>query len=529
VSVRTGILAGLGLILLVWPTGAGAGPGDRDPRFSRDGVAGPGFFGPPIGVFPGGNGRVLVAGDTALDRNGRRILPAAIRLTRDGALDRSYGDRGVVLIESHWHAAAATRTAVASEGRRRSAEYFKVGRNGVPERDFGEDGLTTVAVEGIETIPTEMAPGPDGSAIVSFHLIFRGSDDRYGTGLARLLDSGRFDPAFGDQGFAVFEGELPIDLDVDAHGRISTLTWTAPGDDEYRARRYTPTGHLDATFSGDGIAPLSGIDFPEALASRPSGGLVVAAPQIGTRGLSVLALAENGLPDQSFSGGTASIVPFGAETVYPADVAVDERDRILVGGSTTERLAYARFLPDGRPDRGFAIDGSGNVPINRFEFASLTAIAPMGAERVVVAGHWEGIRTNEDDVWPAIARLGTDGPDDLDGDGSGDRRDRCIDRFGRHPDGCPRVPRSIRDFKYDPKTRFFKGSLASPDLDCDDGGVSVFEVREGPDHRIGRVRAHGRFLIPFAPREGRYRAVAAPKHIPSVGICRAARSEILAT
>ena len=102
-------------------------------------------------------------------------------------------------------------------------------------------------------------------------------------------------------------------------------------------------------------------------------------------GLAMPAHADPGKLDTFFSGdGKATAFANGA-TGYA--VAIDEKDRIVVAGSTQgahPNFAVARFLPNGSPDTEFSKDGRVTANLGGADYAFDLAIQDDG--KIVVAG-----------------------------------------------------------------------------------------------------------------------------------------------
>jgi uncharacterized delta-60 repeat protein len=177
-------------------------------------------------------------------------------------------------------------------------------------------------------------------------------------------------------------------------------------------------GDLDPTFSGDGMQTTDfggGADDAAAVALAPYGKIVA----VGRRGpggaFAVARYKPDGTLDPSFSGNGKQTTGFGGGP-GARGVAVQANGRIVVvGGTSDERFALARYNPNGTLDKSFSGDGK-----QRTRFAGLsngaTGVAIQGNGRIVVVG---------DSVSPgfgrwAIARYNPNGS--LDTSFSGDGR-----------------------------------------------------------------------------------------------------------
>jgi uncharacterized delta-60 repeat protein len=216
----------------------------------------------------------------------------------------------------------------------------------------------------------------------------------------RLNENGSLDPSFA--GGAV---RTPIDLgtynyDVAwavAAGPDGTVVLggdaiTSAGGRDFAFVRYTSSGSLDTSFSGDGIQTLDVAlyDALTAVAVQPDG-KIVAAGRGGT-GFTVVRLQADGSLDPTFGSGGTVNTPLGdpalQDEAYALALLGD--GRILVAGTSDYEAPYpsdfalARYLPNGRLDQSFGLDGIVVTERPGVQYASALALAPAGD--IVVAG-----------------------------------------------------------------------------------------------------------------------------------------------
>ena len=216
------------------------------------------------------------------------------------------------------------------------------------------------------------------------------------------------DPGFNGDGFA------PTSLGADGaeafavqrypDGRVAVAgTWREPMGDRVFIAVHTSTGAPDPSF-GDGGVRLTTLDSEgpatnETLALQPDGKLVVAARVVRNGGKSALAIArfdDEGEPDPFF--GTSGVAYLQISGVQVHDLALDSQGRIVVAGSSDNRLLIARFhASDGSPDQTFGdvVDGK-----TRAGFTLTDVGAPQDEEALAL--------TIQPDDKPVIA--GEDGP-----------------------------------------------------------------------------------------------------------------------
>jgi uncharacterized delta-60 repeat protein len=188
--------------------------------------------------------------------------------------------------------------------------------------------------------------------------------------------------------------------------------------DRVAVARFTPTGHLDTTFSGDGKATTNVPGFPHAFGWRclvtPNGKIVVVGEADNDSGGDLLAVRyqENGALDPTFSGDGRLTVDLGGR-----DVAWDVRQlsggTILAAGASTitgeGRSALVWITPSGTLDhQQGGGDGKAIVdvePNNGFELARATYV--LGSGKIVVVGDLSRASGGAGDLY--VARLKPNG------------------------------------------------------------------------------------------------------------------------
>ena len=170
-------------------------------------------------------------------------------------------------------------------------------------------------------------------------------------------------------------------------------------------------------------------DSAEAVAVQPDGKLVLAgtssAPAEDRASFALSRYAADGSLDPGFGGDGTVTTDFGSFADGASDVLVQPDGRIVAVGSAVresdDRLAVARYLPDGALDPSFGGDGSVSIAEARGFNGCLTpasvALQPDG--RLVVAGT-EGCGGEAGFTKLLVVRLQPDGR--LDGSFDGDGR-----------------------------------------------------------------------------------------------------------
>ena len=218
----------------------------------------------------------------------------------------------------------------------------------------------------------------------------------------RLTANGALDPTFGSGGAV----RTPIDLGdrrndqawAVASGLDGTVVLAgsalAPnGYVDLAIVRYTASGALDTTFSGDGIWTFDVGDFDALSAvTVQADGSIVAAGIDGRASMLVVRLLRNGALDRSFGNGGIVTTRLGdPATLDEASAVLPVGNKIVVAGAADgtrpllSKFAVVRYLADGRLDRSF---GSGGVVLSRGSFVERAwALARAPSGKIVVAGH----------------------------------------------------------------------------------------------------------------------------------------------
>jgi uncharacterized delta-60 repeat protein len=323
--------------------------GNLDRDFSGDGKA---FasLGPLSYANSGaidGQERIVVAGESCggRDEYPRNCEFALARFTRDGELDRSFGNGGRVT--TAFPGGARARSVVArhggivvagvADGEIAVARYNRDGRL-VPR--FGDGGKVT----------TDVSAGDESGnsvAIASHQRIVVGS----GGGEFAITEyghSGRLRQSFGVGGTAraAFGGyDAANSVAIDKRDRIVAAGYTQfeehGGADRaaFALARFGPDGQLDDSFSHNGKVKTritKFVDYANAVAIDSRKRIV--AVGVATGGLGLARYKRDGELDRSFGGnGIVRSRSIGADDA----LAIDSRDRIVTAGGA---FGLARFI-----------------------------------------------------------------------------------------------------------------------------------------------------------------------------------------
>jgi len=186
----------------------------------------------------------------------------------------------------------------------------------------------------------------------------------YDVAVARYLPDGRLDTSFGSSGTRLTaigtSNDFGMDVAIDTLGRIVVAASSHNGTNfDFAVVRYTANGNLDTSFSGDGKTTvaigLSTNDHARAVALDPAGRIVVAGTASNgvTSYAALTRFTASGALDTSFSGDGKLAEP-GNVSAY--DVVVDSTGRPIVAGAYSNgQNAWAsvlRYTVAGAPDVG---------------------------------------------------------------------------------------------------------------------------------------------------------------------------------
>jgi uncharacterized delta-60 repeat protein len=327
------------------------------------------------GVITQPDGKAILAGTAAGNPATDESDMALVRLTAAGQLDSSFGTGGRVLVpfnlgpvgqRGDYGAGIALqgdgKILLAGSAEASTTEQVmavvRLNANGQRDNSFDGDGRATVdfGPDYGFAAATQVRQLADGRILLAgFVLYFGDQGVTADFALARLLANGALDPAFGTGGKVVFG------LDVGGGEKDAAYDVVE-----------LPDGKLLACGFADVNAPTNA-------------------------DMACMRFLANGAPDPGFA---AVLVPFdrGGDLIdSAARIALDDRGRIVLGGSATvaadnDNFAVARLHPDGELDPSFG--NGGTVTHNSCDplcFPSErnnpgTALVLQGDSKLIVAG-----------------------------------------------------------------------------------------------------------------------------------------------
>jgi uncharacterized delta-60 repeat protein len=226
--------------------------------------------------------------------------------------------------------------------------------------------------------------------------------DRYG-GLDRSFGAGGIVRTPIDLGDPNEDVALAVALAPDGSIVLVGVAEKGNFETDLAAVRYTPSGALDTRFSGDGILTIDA-GAPDALngvAVQPDGKIV--AVGYGPSGFLVIRLLPDGALDESFGSGGIVDTNVGDPRYRDSAAAVvvlDDGRIAVVGHSDFDYPSYVpagidfaivRYLPNGKTDPTFGVDGVVVTPGSQVEHAEALAATPDGKLVVVGSSGWPAI------------------------------------------------------------------------------------------------------------------------------------------
>lgn len=326
------------------------------------------------------DGKIILAGSVQYGSSGELALTdfALARYTPQGRLDPSFGKAG----EMRTHLESQSALSIRSIALQRDGKILAGGSvdgdsalvrftaNGHLDPSFGRSGTILTRAYGLDQIALQ----GDGKIVAAG--TGPNIDNPEGFILARYTPAGKLDPSFGSGGLArtgrfqrppgepnyLPESAYPEAVAIRPDGTIVVAGSSSSG---IALARFTSEGHLDPSFGHGGMTD----DDPQRRFRQQNGGVYAAAFQgdgkivsVGRTvaphsdwrtNLAVVRHTRDGQLDTSFGDNGVALANLGDESEAHA-VAIQRDGTIVAGGSggNGSKVALARFLPNGRLDRG---------------------------------------------------------------------------------------------------------------------------------------------------------------------------------
>ena len=333
-------------------------------------------YGYALAVQP--DGKVIVAGSIA-EHGGDFAL---LRLTRDGALDPTFGNGGKVFTDFAGYSDAINAIALQPDGKivvagtsmvSGSSYAFAAARympDGALDSSFSSDGKVTTALGTDIDIARAIAIQPDGKIVIA------GESNRgyIGTAndfaLVRYNTDGSVDSGWGG-GSVITPMKSGAGRDVIFGLALQTIdnetrVVAVGGDGDFAIARYRANGALDTTFGiGGKLMGLYGsvIGMAHAAVVTSNNGLFVAGH--ADEDFAIVKLTQAGQVDSSFG---QIKTPIGSSDDEASALAIDGNYLVAAGwtieaGSSAKNFAIARYDLTGHLDNTFGDKGITVTPM----------------------------------------------------------------------------------------------------------------------------------------------------------------------
>ncbi len=200
-----------------------------------------------------------------------------------------------------------------------------------------------------------------------------------------VMTAGELDLSFGNNGHVTTEFD-----NTATWGRTALCSALQPDGKIIAAGegalvRYHPDGTLDASFGESGRVAFP--YFAQKIALQTNGRIVVVGKMLDSsqQDFVVARYLSNGTLDNSFDGDGIVLTDFGGVDAAN-DVAIQSNGRIVVVGSTDNKIAIARFLANGTLDTSFDADGKYVKNFSSHRSDNAFAVALQSDGKIVVAG-----------------------------------------------------------------------------------------------------------------------------------------------
>jgi uncharacterized delta-60 repeat protein len=387
----------LGLLLCLFvalgvPAVALAVPGELDASFGSGGTVITSFGGADVAsaVAIQPDGKLVVAGRTNIAGN---TIFALARYNANGGLDPAFGTAGLVTTDfgstdQAFAVALQGDGKIVTAGRRGSDVIVaRYNADGTPDTLFGPTNTPGRVITNFGATEQALALvlQPDGKIVVAGRTNKPAPNGNFDFALARYEAAGTLDLTFGTLGLVTTDFGGSVDrafaMALQPDGKLVVV---GDSDANFALARYNSDGSLDAGFGTGGkvITSFGGIDQASAVILQPDGKIIVAG-QTDT-GISIdFALARynsDGSLDGAFgSGGRVTTNFTGTSDDLGSAVALQSDGKIIVGGTSDDNFALARYTPLGGLDTTFGSAGLVTTNLGGEDLLHAVTIQPDGA------------------------------------------------------------------------------------------------------------------------------------------------------
>jgi uncharacterized delta-60 repeat protein len=327
-----------------------------------------------------------------------------VRLTSTGKLDTSFGTGGKVVTNisgTDWAEAVALQSdgkivVVGSGGNDFVAVRYT--RDGKLDTSFGTGGKTRVNFAGVD-VARDVVIQRDGKI-----LIVGAANNEEDFGLARLTSTGKLDTSFGDGGRVrtnISGTDWAEAVALQPDGKIVVV---GRASNDFGVVRYHSNGKLDTSFAAGGKLRVnfSGVDTARDVVIQPNGKIVVVGgvggkttdrprevvvPGIGfvENDIGLLRLTSTGKLDTSFGdGGKVKTNISGTDWAEAVALQSDGKIVVVGNGSSSHDMAIVRYhgdAPRAPVGGGIVIGPDGQPQVSPFKNGDDLAVVAGAKER----------------------------------------------------------------------------------------------------------------------------------------------------
>jgi uncharacterized delta-60 repeat protein len=321
------------------------------------------------------DGKIVVAGYSYL---GDSPTFALARYGADGTLDSSFASGGITTLslggmDDRAYCVALQpdgKIVVAGDSWNGSKWVYALARynaDGTLDSSFGAGGTTRVSIGGSSSDQgRSVAVQSDGKIVVAGHSWIAGSYDFV---LIRCRPNGTLDSSFNSGGVVATpttgnnEQATSMALQPDGKIVVAGVSGTFPNQD-FMLARYHSYGALDSSFGTDGMVttPLgSGNDHAASVVLQADGKIVLAGTSSNgsNNDFALVRYNTDGTLDSDFGTGGKTTTDFGGSDDWGFSVALQADGNIVVGGSSGQSFALARFKGTVITSPEIAVSGNG--------------------------------------------------------------------------------------------------------------------------------------------------------------------------
>lgn len=270
--------------------------------------------------------------------------------------------------------------------------------DGSLDNTFGVNGIVATSLGNYDDKSRAIAIQPDGKILVA-GFSFDGTKDNFA--IIRYNSDGSTDYSFGTNGYILTSIGTTADninsIAIQSDGSVFAAGFTMSGNYmDFAVAKYTPSGFLDSTFNGDGIAitPIySNSEFASKVLIQADGKIVVlgSTMQNNDYDFAIVRYNSDGSYDTSFNG-NGFVTPYfsGNFNEYGNTGILQNDGKILLAGmnnSAFNDFIVGRINTDGNIDNTFGANGFTVTDFGTStDFGEATDLTLQPDNKIIVAG-----------------------------------------------------------------------------------------------------------------------------------------------